>query len=325
MMKNIIKIPYKKLKAAFNKNLNRIYRPIIILLYHRVTNLSSDPQLLSVSPQNFRQQINYLKDNFQILRFEDDWKYVDKPSIVITFDDGYADNYLEALPILEELKVPATIFLSSGLIGTQNEYWWDELERIILVKSSNNKCFKLEYNGVKYKWYTCSFEQRKTMYDELHPILKSVNAEKRESYLNELRTWSETDSVGRTTHTILTIEELINLSKSSYITIGAHTVTHSALSCLSAQEQEYEIEKSKKDLEDIIKKSVNVFSYPFGGRKDYNKNSTSILRKLNINKAASNFPGQWRKWTDPYQIPRHIVRNWDIDEFEKRLERFWYI
>src|SRR4051794_28319151 len=113
-------------------NVNRIRNaaapPVVVLIYHRVTVLADDPQLLAVSPDKFRAQLEILK-RYPILRFEDDWSKVRQPSIVITFDDGYADNHREALPILTEYGLPATFFVTAGAVGSNSEFWWDELER----------------------------------------------------------------------------------------------------------------------------------------------------------------------------------------------------
>src|ERR1700674_4950010 len=106
----------RSLRSAVRTPLNRFYNfvdpPVVVLLYHRVTTIPSDPEMLAVSPDNFRAQTRYLKENFPIVRFEEDWTKARKPAVAITFDDGYADNVLEALPILEEVEVPATFFVS---------------------------------------------------------------------------------------------------------------------------------------------------------------------------------------------------------------------
>ena len=113
------------IRRARNLLLRKIDAPVVVLLYHRVATLASDPQLLAVSPENFRQQMCYLKDKFPLVRFEDDWSDVRTPSIAVTFDDGYADNALNALPILEEVGIPATFFVSTGnldFIGPES-FW----------------------------------------------------------------------------------------------------------------------------------------------------------------------------------------------------------
>src|SRR5262249_43149366 len=105
-----------------------------ILLYHRVTRLDRDPQLLAVSPEHFAEHLDVLRRKANVVPLN---KFRGEPrlpsrAIAITFDDGYADNFVEAKPILERKEVPATVFVVSGFLGSAREFWWDELDRILL-------------------------------------------------------------------------------------------------------------------------------------------------------------------------------------------------
>src|SRR6188474_2397677 len=90
-----------------------------VLLYHRVCKLDHDNLLLSVTPDNFFDQVNYLKKYHRILKADEfreivlQKKKFPPGSVLITFDDGYADNYINALPVLESLDVEAIFFIST--------------------------------------------------------------------------------------------------------------------------------------------------------------------------------------------------------------------
>ena len=122
--------------------MNLIDSSAVVLLYHRVTELNDDHQLLAVRPSNFYQQIEYLKKNYNVLPIEEFCHILKRKrkfprgSIIITFDDGYSDNYTTAMPMLESLKVQALFYITTSLLETRQEFWWDQLERIIF---SNNK------------------------------------------------------------------------------------------------------------------------------------------------------------------------------------------
>lgn len=101
---------------------------IIVLMYHRV-NDALKPNDLVVPTEVFRAQMRYLKDNCEVVSMGsllDSFKVstnqgankLKRQKVVITFDDGYRDNYTNAFPILKELGLPATIFLITGMIGT---------------------------------------------------------------------------------------------------------------------------------------------------------------------------------------------------------------
>ena len=239
-----------------------LFPKTIILLYHRIANVQDDPHLLSVKQKNFKKHISYLKSNYQIIPLDflvENLKKnkVPKKSVVITFDDGYVDNYYHALPILKGFNVPATIFAVSGKIGAKKPFYWDK-------------------------------ETRKQ--DKGRPLTK---------------------------------RELIKLSKSRLIEIGSHTVNHLPLSNLNIKQQRGEILESKTVLENIIKTKVKHFSYPFGTNNDYNKQTIRIVKRGSFISACANFRGMVTKRSDIYQLPRFIVRDWNLEEFKKNIGRFF--
>jgi peptidoglycan/xylan/chitin deacetylase (PgdA/CDA1 family) len=323
MLRNFLGSARKKIISPLKHLINLADPPVITLIYHRVATLSSDPELLAVSPENFRAQMRYLKDTVQLVRFEEEWSNVSEPTVAVTFDDGYADNVLEALPILEDVGVPATFFVSTGTIGTTNEFWWHELERIILGNGTLPSSFDLNDFRNKKNWPTGTFNARLTFYQELVRLMNDTDAEQRNSWLAQLRHWAQCDENNSDRHRVMTVDELRLLGRSSLVTIGAHTVSHSRLSNLSPDVQREEITASKKQLDAWVGTDITTFSYPFGRRSDYTKQSIALCRDAGFRKAAANFPGQAHRWTDPYQIPRHLVRNWPIETFSTKLQEFW--
>jgi len=314
---------YRGLRRLKNKVLNRIDPPVVVLVYHRVTVLPADLHMLAVSPENFRAQMQFLKTNVPVVRFEGDWSGLRERAVAVTFDDGYADNALEALPVLEEVGVPATFFVSTGALGTRDEFWWDELERILLGDAGFPDRFRLEDREYGKIWPTRTREQRMVLHGDLHPMVGRIGAARREGWLEQLRAWAGIDRTGREANRLLTPEELQALAASPWATVGAHTVTHTPLSVLPENEQRHEIVSSKQQLERLLGTEIKVFSYPFGGKDHYNRTSVRLCREARFQKAASNFPGQAHRWTDVYQIPRQLVRDWDVGTFAARMRSFW--
>jgi peptidoglycan/xylan/chitin deacetylase (PgdA/CDA1 family) len=302
---------------------NFIHKPVIILLYHRVSDLKQDPQLLAVSENNFREHLQLIKNSYQILNLGDDWSCSCEPSVVITFDDGYADNYLNALPILEESEVHATFFISTGYVNSNVEFWWDELERIILLQGNLPTSFELETDFTRRIWHIGTTLEQQFFYHEMHRIMRSVDYQTREKYLEQLRSWAKTDNAARESHRPLSLAELQSFAQSKYVTIGAHTITHTPLVNQSIDRQYYEIYNSKRQLEKWLDKEVTLFSYPFGSKKDYCSETINTIKRIGFKKAVSNFSGQWHVWDEHYQIPRHLVRNWDRDIFLEKLKCFF--
>ena len=111
--------------------LNHFLRHCTILVYHRVANVSHDPLQLCVSSDNFKKQMMYFKKKFNLIslsQMANDIKSrkIKGGTMAITFDDGYADNLYAALPILEELNIPATIFIATDNINSQEDFYWDK-------------------------------------------------------------------------------------------------------------------------------------------------------------------------------------------------------
>jgi len=312
-------------KTLRSRVVNPFDPPLIVLIYHRVTTLQDDPQQLAVNPEHFYSQLKYLKDHFPIVRFEDDWSCLTGPSVVVTFDDGYADNFLEALPIVEKVGVPVTFFISSGAIDSDEEFWWDELERLILAGGSRPDHCQLGEGSQTFKGNTRSYEDRVNFYRELHPVMRKQVSEVRNQWLEQLRTWAGCAASGRLSHRTLTTEQLRELANSDLVTIGSHGVTHTRLTNLSPEGQRYEILNSTQRLKELCGVEIPVFSYPFGGRGDYNQASLDICREAGFRRAAANFPGQVHGWSDPFQIPRQLVRDWPLEQFASKLNGFFLL
>ena len=314
---------YRKILALKNRCINLLDVPVVILIYHRVTTLSSDPEMIAVSPENFRQQMHYLKQHFHLLRLDEDWPTLRKPAVIVTFDDGYADNLLEALPILEEQGVPATFFVSTDLLGTSKDFWWHRLEALLLREGAFPSHFRLNDLRHGRSWGSATLEQRKALYASLCLLMRKLDPENQDHWLEQLETWAGVTGGREGSHRCLTREELQRLASSPWVTIGAHTMTHTALAALNEAQQREEIFSSKRELEQIIGSEIKVFSYPFGRKCEYNRISIDLCREAGFIKVAANFPGQVHRWTDPLQLPRHLVRNWDVATFAAELKGFW--
>src|SRR5947209_14606396 len=129
----------------------------MILLYHRVAELPQDPQLLCVSPSHFIEHLQVIRRwgrTIQLGKLDQALQGVDRRRhmIIVTFDDGYADNLYNAKPLLERYDVPATTLIATGYMGCDREFWWDELERLFLQLGKLSETLCLNVNGSSYQW-----------------------------------------------------------------------------------------------------------------------------------------------------------------------------
>lgn len=298
-----------------------------VLLYHRVTNLSADPQLLAVSPDNFYEQIRLIKNRYHLLSI-DEFDHIitynknfPRNCFIVTFDDGYADNLQEALPVLESLNAQALFFIATATIGTRQEFWWDELERIFLVEQTSfPEKVVLQIDTKKYQLMVRNQQEKTEAYRQLHPIIKPLYPDVRQYALNQLISQAGLPDQGRSSHRVLTWEELSLFANSNAVRIGCHTHNHVQLSALSLEDQTNEILLSKKLLESHLNIPITHFSYPFGTRTDFDIHTKNICQDLNIPFAYANIPGAVLPNVDPLSIPRHLIRNWGTDFFNQSLK-----
>jgi peptidoglycan/xylan/chitin deacetylase (PgdA/CDA1 family) len=312
-----------------------------VLLYHRVADLQSDPQLLAVSQKHFDEHLNYLVRNFSVVdlvglrRLSTGYK-VGKPVIGITFDDGYVDNYQNALPILERYHVPATIFATAGMIGRNCEFWWDELERIILRPPKLPSRIEIEIGSTRLDYSLSDSEHladenwditqdrptgsRQALYLDLCRLFKPLDHADKERGLDKLRKWADLSAEPRGGYRAMSQEELKSTIRGGLVSVGGHTMTHPQLSSLSNERQFEEIAESRKVLESILSCEVKVFAYPYGATEDFNQYSSQAVREAGYSIACANVMGKWTSETCDYHLPRFLVRDWDGAEFAAHLQ-----
>src|SRR6266404_5015149 len=129
----------------------------LILAYHRVAALPFDPQLLSVTPDHFAEHLEVLHRYYRPTRLRQlaqtpESGVSSSRAVVITFDDGYADNLYNATPLLERYDVPATVFVTTGYVDATREFWWDELERLLLQPGTLPETLSLSVNRKRSEW-----------------------------------------------------------------------------------------------------------------------------------------------------------------------------
>lgn len=294
---------------------------ILILCYHKIDNIPRDWNNITVSPKQFQEQMEYLKKNYNIIGGDSDWQNLSGDNIVITFDDGYEDFYLNARPVLEKLKIPATVFISSGMAGTANELWCNKLVWLVLEGNEYPPNYKYEKNDLKLYFNTGNILQRLDMYRYLNAFIKTVTPVIKEDIMKSIEEWGNAEKRSRRiTHNMLSKEHILEISKSKYITIGCHTVNHPSLGYLSNVEQENEIKSNKEFLENLIGSNIDLFSYPYGGEDSYNMDTVRILKQLGFKRAMAIKKQCCINGYSEYEIPRVSVNECDIYNFASMIE-----
>lgn len=264
-----------------------------ILNYHRVlpsNKIDNSLVNISVSTDNFIHQLNYLKNNFNIISLDNLLLHLKSKSnefkIAITFDDGYRDNLDYAYPILEKLKAPATIYIITKFINNKVIPWWVKLDHFIRnnpkIVGDKKKIFKFYKNDILLR------DQLTIDKKVLSIIGKNNKTEYNKIFLYQ--------------------KEIQYLSKQQFITIGSHSHSHYNFSKLTQEQAFSEFKTSKSILEKIIKKRILHFSYPYGGHQNVNLKFNNFLKKLGYLSAVTTIRKKLNQ-QDPFQLPRVFVNN----------------
>jgi peptidoglycan/xylan/chitin deacetylase (PgdA/CDA1 family) len=295
-------------------------------MYHRIVELPVDPYEIAVSPQHFAAQLDYIKQMCNPMRFSDfvdalQQRSLPPRTVVVTFDDGYVDNYQHALPLLEAAEVPATLFVTTGNIDSDREFWWDIFERVLLQPIQLPERLHIEIRGRCLEWQVESPAQRQQAHQDIHRLLRTLKQTEREQILLNLLQWANVETDARPGYRSVQGKELAQLAASKMIDIGAHTVSHPALPSLSVEEQYEEIVLSRQTLEELIGQPVVTFSYPFG---KYSDDTVELLKSAGFQAACTTHPERVTPGDDLYRLGRYTVADWDGYLFSQKLEEFFH-
>lgn len=274
------------------RELRRLVAPCSgILMYHRIAEEACDPYGLCVSPLHFRQHLVAALDagfrfgTLSELQARARWGAMPGRTLAVTFDDGYLDNLTAGWPVLQELGIPATMFIPSGQIGGRAEFWWDALDRVFLRPGRLPARLNLRLDGLEFDIglegaetygeeefpHRCGWRlgtpapgRRQAAMAEAYAHLASRPPEVQARAAEALLTWVELGPAPRDTHRTMTAEELCCLAGDPLIEIGAHTVGHPRLSDQSAERQRSELRQGRADLETLLNRPVRGIAFPHG-------------------------------------------------------------
>lgn len=268
---------------------------LTILMYHAVVR---DPLPVSdwcfLSEDSFTRQIEYLSRHFSVVPMSSAVELlrqgrVEKPTAVITFDDGYQNNFDVAFPILKKHGVPATIFLTTGFVDTADSIWFchiiDALARTrkTSIRWENEE---LDLSGAGAKANASARLQasiKEHPAAEIGSLLQRIYAELAVDPVVEFKLESP--------FRILNSGSIREMLQSGLVEFGAHTVTHPILSSLSREQQSSEISGSADSVERLTGQPCRFFAYPNGRPQDFDSTTVEFLQKRGIAAAVTTTAG----------------------------------
>lgn len=268
-----------------------------VLMYHRVASPRSDPFGQAVEPERFMEQLDALRDRFHVWSLDElieglhGGDYPDE-TIAVTFDDGYADTLETAYPIAAALEIPLHVFVTAGPVSAADGvFWWDELAALDAVTGG---------------------------YGALHDELRRLPGAARAARLATLRDRRSPAEIVDAGHP-MTPDELAQLARLPFASVGAHTLTHPALAALPAEEQLYEMREARRQLENLTGAVVDVLAYPFGKDADVSDETMRLAKEAGYRAALMSTPRALVPSSNPFGMPRLAVHDWTAAELVQRI------
>lgn len=289
--------------------LRRVYRPrgLLCLNYHRIASglpAYCDPGVISASAETFADQIRFLKRHAELIVPDEieDARRSRGRFVLVTFDDGYSDNYHAAFEVLRSEGARATFFIATGYIDNPRLPWWDAINALIdstiastlalpeyeLPSLDLSPAHKPEAVRQLLRLYKRLPGQRAK--DLLHRLAELPGA-KQPAAREQWMSW-----------------DMLRDMQAHGMYIGGHTMHHPILSRLSIDEQREEIFGCARRLEAELGRPLRAFAYPVGNRDSFNADTRAVLREAGVRYAFSYYGGfQGTDTRDDYDIRREPI------------------
>jgi peptidoglycan/xylan/chitin deacetylase (PgdA/CDA1 family) len=270
---------------------------LMVLTYHRIGNRYDDPfdpGVISATSDQFYEQISYLKRKLSLVSLEEALAFVDgtikektrRCRVLITFDDGYLDNYELAFPILYTHDVQGVFFLTTSRVGTSYVPWWDHIA--FLIKTARQRRFTLHYptnHVVDLEKNGMDISMRNVNY--LYSSSENVDKVR---FIRELKEESRGEELPVAFRRYLNWDEARTMINGG-MAIGSHTHTHPILSRLGLAEQRKELSESRNLLTAQLGIEVDTLAYPYGFETSFSIQSQNLLQEAGYHAAFSFYGG----------------------------------
>lgn len=314
---NIIKI--LSLSKILDFFWHRLPNGVYVFTYHRI-GLSQDTDFdratFSCSEAAFEQQLLILKNNFTVITPSELSDITNQPNelkkryAIITFDDGYKDNFTKAFPLLQKHNVKAAFYVATDYIGANKVAWWDEIA--FLLRHSCGSNFQLL--GTQHSYQLTSPTVDKTIQSVMSLIKKLKNFPIDEILIDARNQCKQAFELLTRNETKLFMDwpQLQHMAEAG-MEIGSHTSSHRVLSHLTEADQYQELYESKSIIESKLNIPVNSLAYPVGRYYCYNQTSLKLANTLGYKIGFNNEPGYHRTITNNYDLNRFCVASNDFN------------
>jgi peptidoglycan/xylan/chitin deacetylase (PgdA/CDA1 family) len=282
-------------------------RCLSVLAYHRV--LAQHDPLLPGEPtaEQFEARMRWVAANFDVLPLIEAVhalreNRLPRRALAISFDDGYRDNYENALPILRHMNLPATFFIATGFLDGGCMF------NDLVIEAVRQACGpQLELDDLGLGCHRlASDEVRGRTIERILSRLKYFEPKRRSRAALEIAKRAG----ARAPTQLMMSSEQVRALPAAGMALGAHTVTHPILAEIPLRRAREEMSAGRARLEQISGAPVRLFAYPNGTPlRDYTPEHAALARELGFEGAVSSAWGAARPGDDLFQIPRFTP--WD--------------
>lgn len=258
------------------------WRGLLILNYHRIGESRHSPldhDLWSATTEEFDRQIAAVVRDFDVIGLDDLDDVLASPRgrhVMITFDDGYLDNYTDAFPVLKRHHAPATFFVTTGFLDVPQVPWWDEIAWMVRTSPL------VELPAISWTGMPIPFDEpdRTRAIGRLLALYKRLDGSRTADFLADLAAALHTGRCpAHTAHELWMTWHMLREMRQAGMGIGGHTVNHPVLANLSPEQQDYEVRECRRRLVHEIREPIEAFSYPVGGRGSFNEHTRAALER----------------------------------------------
>ncbi|MEZ5562978.1 MAG: polysaccharide deacetylase family protein [Gammaproteobacteria bacterium] len=295
---------------------------VTVLMYHEVLPDELDiPSWLVVREARFRRQMRYLKRHFRVLSLDAALDYMAtaasqvkarRPPAVITFDDGYAGNFSCALPILQELRLPFTVYVSTAMLAEGGRFWHDRIIAALITAGRGRLSIETSAGTLEYSGSARLDARRWAGIERILTRLKDLAPAEREAIADRLDPDVKIPALR-----MMTPAELHELSASPLVTIGNHTHAHELLDQLDNDSAAATILQAQTLLEEWTGRRPVHFAYPNG---NYVGETAALVERLGMSTAVTGRSRPWLETDALFEIPRIGIGRFDnLNLFRARM------
>lgn len=278
---------------------------LTILIYHRVL-AEPDPFLSEVDVKTFDAQMSALKACFRVLPLGEAIERLrafrlPARAACVTFDDGYADNVTQALPVLLHHGLHATFFVASDFLNGGRMFNDTVIEAVRRAPADAGDLSDMGLGLHDFRSPQSRAEAIRRLLPRIKYLPQTIRQETVESLARRLSGRKPLPD-----DLMMSSAQLRSLHAAG-MEIGGHTASHPILARLTAEKARNEILQGKETLESILGDRVRLFAYPNGKpREDYLMEHVEMVRELGFLGAVSTAWGTATADVDPYQLPRFL-------------------